>query len=176
MPSFPSRIPNPACARSDTPAVPVAYPRPPVTRACCALVPARRSYPSATRARSLFLLVCYSYSPRYSLLLWLATPSWRSTSTPATPTWRTTSTPGHGHYPGCEHPRARALPGVRPWATPVLLVLLPVHVLGLSIRRGRECARATYARVAVASAASARRGCRPARGVASLLGEGHTLL
>ena len=32
----------------------------------------------------------------------LATPSWRSTSTPATPTWRSTSTP-----------RARALPGVR---------------------------------------------------------------
>ena len=97
---------------------PVAYPRPPVTRACCALVPVRRSYPSTTRARSLFLLVCYSYSSATRARGVLATPSWRSTSTPATPTWRSTSTP-----------RARALPGVRPRATLVLLVPVPVHVL-----------------------------------------------
>ena len=32
-------------------------------------------------------------------------------------------------YPGCEHPRARALPGVRTRATRVLLVPLPAHVL-----------------------------------------------
>ena len=43
-------------------AVPATWPCLSVTRACCALVPARRSYPFATRARSLFLLVCYSYS------------------------------------------------------------------------------------------------------------------
>ena len=73
-------------------AVPATWPCLSVTRACCALVPARRSYPFATRARSLFLLVCYSYSSRYSLLLLLATPSRRSTSTP----------------------RARALPWARP--------------------------------------------------------------
>ena len=73
-------------------AVPATWPCLSVTRACCALVPARRSYPFATRARSLFLLVCYSYSSRYSLLLLLATPTWRK----------------------YEHPRARALPWVRP--------------------------------------------------------------
>ena len=73
-------------------AVPATWPCLSVTRACCALVPARRSYPFATRARSLFLLVCYSYSSRYSLLLLLATPAWRK----------------------YEHPRARALP----WAPP----------------------------------------------------------
>jgi hypothetical protein len=73
-------------------AVPATWPCLSVTRACCALVPARRSYPFATRARSLFLLVCYSYSSRYSLLLLLATPTWRK----------------------YEHPRARALP----WAPP----------------------------------------------------------
>ena len=44
-------------------------------------------------------------------------------------TTRGASTPGHGHYPGCEHPRARALPGVRTRATRVLLVPLPAHVL-----------------------------------------------
>ena len=43
-------------------------------------------------------------------------------------------------------------------------------------RRGRECARATCARVAVVGAASTRRGWRPSCGDASLLGKGHTLL
>ena len=85
-------------------AVPAAWPCLSVTRACCALVPARRSYPFATRARSLFLLVCYSYSSRYSLLLLLATPTWRK----------------------YEHPRARELPGARPRATP-LSVRAPIR-------------------------------------------------
>ena len=108
---------------------PVAYPRPPVTRACCALVPARRSYPSATRARSLFLLVCYSYSSATRSRGVLATPSWRSTSTPATPSWRSTSTPATPTWRRASTPRARALPGVRPRATLLLLVPVPVHVL-----------------------------------------------
>jgi hypothetical protein len=100
-------------------AVPATWPCLSVTRACCALVPARRSYPFATRARSLFLLVCYSYSSRYSLLLLLATPTWRKYEHPRARALPWAPPPhGHGHCPGCA-----------PRATPVLLVPLPVHVL-----------------------------------------------
>ena len=46
------------------------------------------------------------------------------------------------YYPGCEHPRARGLPGVRPRAAPVLLVPLPVHVLvPVSVLSDFSCAR-----------------------------------
>ena len=75
-------------------------------------MPARRSYPSATRARSLFLLVCYSYSSatrarpggaRYPFVAKYEHARYpyvaKYEHPPGAGTTRDASTPGHGHYP-----------------------------------------------------------------------------
>ena len=66
------------------------------------LVPARFSYSSATPTRPLLVPGGCSLPLRGEV---------RARPLPLRGEVR--APPGHGHYPGCEHPRARALPGVR---------------------------------------------------------------
>ena len=99
------------------------------------LLPVRYSCPLAFPTRLLLLLASllapfvarYSFVAKYEHARYPYVANHEHP--PGTGTTRGASTPGHGHYPGCEHPQARALPGVRPRATPVLLVPLSVHVL-----------------------------------------------
>ena len=94
------------------------------------LVPARFSYSSATPTRPLLVPGGCSLPLRCEVRARpLPLRGEVREHPPGAGTTRGASTPGHGHYPGCEHPRARALPGVRTRATRVLLVHLPVHVL-----------------------------------------------
>ena len=113
----------------------VTYSRPSRTRARPLLAPVVHSCPRGAPTRPLPLLVParFSYSPATPTRL--ATRSFcgslplrgevRARRLPLRGEPR--APPGRGHYPGCEHPRARALPGVRSRAPPVLLVPLPVY-------------------------------------------------
>jgi hypothetical protein len=113
----------------------VTYSRPSRTRARPLLAPVVRSCPRGAPTRPLLVPARFSYSsatPTRPLLV----PGGCSLplrgevrARPLPLRGEVRAPPGHGHYPGCEHPRARALPGVRTRATRVLLVHLPVHVL-----------------------------------------------
>ena len=110
---------------------PAYYSRLLCARARAALVPARYSFPLAFPTRLLLLILVSLLAPFVARYPFVAKyESYEHARYPymANHEHDHEHPPG-GHYPGCEHPRARALPGVRPRATPVLLVPLPVHVL-----------------------------------------------
>ena len=97
----------------------VTYSRPSRTRARPLLAPVVRSCPRGAPTRPLLVPARFSYSsatPTRPLLV----PGGCSLplrgevrARPLPLRGEVRAPPGHGHYPGCEHPRARALPGVR---------------------------------------------------------------